>query len=121
MRPAFRDHLAFKRQARTFSRAAKPPVQFPSNTEAPFIVTETLSTSSKRVAALVPGYAYDEERFFDSDGAPADVVVLPSLSTLQLACASVAGLPPGLPTCCWPLDSNGFIALASCASSADWA
>ena len=32
------------------------------------------SRLAKRVAALVPGYAYDEERFFDSDGAPADVV-----------------------------------------------
>lgn len=32
------------------------------------------SRMAKRVAALVPGYAYDEQRFFDSDGAPADVV-----------------------------------------------
>jgi glutamate-1-semialdehyde 2,1-aminomutase len=30
---------------------------------------------AKRIAGLIPGYAYDEERFFDSDGAPADVVV----------------------------------------------
>jgi len=29
---------------------------------------------AKRVAAQVPGYAYDEARFFASDGAPADVV-----------------------------------------------
>src|SRR5262245_38163110 len=29
---------------------------------------------ARRVAALVPGYAYDEERFYSSDGAPADVV-----------------------------------------------
>jgi glutamate-1-semialdehyde 2,1-aminomutase len=28
---------------------------------------------AKRLAALIPGYAYDEARFFDSDGAPADV------------------------------------------------
>ncbi len=28
------------------------------------------SRMAKRVAALVPGYAYDEARFFDSDGAP---------------------------------------------------
>jgi glutamate-1-semialdehyde 2,1-aminomutase len=28
---------------------------------------------AKRVAALVPGYAYDEARFFASDGAPPDV------------------------------------------------
>jgi len=32
------------------------------------------SRMAKRVAALVPGYAYDEERFFGSDGAPAEVV-----------------------------------------------
>jgi len=29
---------------------------------------------ARRVAALVPHYEYDEERFFDSDDAPADVV-----------------------------------------------
>lgn len=29
---------------------------------------------AKRVAGLIPGYAYDEARFFDSDDAPADVV-----------------------------------------------
>ncbi len=28
---------------------------------------------AKRIAALIPGYAYDEARFFGSDGAPADV------------------------------------------------
>jgi len=32
------------------------------------------SRLAKRVAALVPGYSYDEERFFGSDGAPADWV-----------------------------------------------
>jgi glutamate-1-semialdehyde 2,1-aminomutase len=32
------------------------------------------SRMAKRVAALVPGYAYDEARFFGSDGAPADVM-----------------------------------------------
>ena len=31
------------------------------------------SRMAKRVAALVPGYAYDEARFFNADGAPADV------------------------------------------------
>ncbi|MFM1855461.1 MAG: hypothetical protein RLZ83_770 [Pseudomonadota bacterium] len=30
---------------------------------------------AKRVASLIPGYAYDEAGFFGSDGAPADVVV----------------------------------------------
>ena len=29
---------------------------------------------AKRISGLIPGYAYDEERFFDSDGAPAEVV-----------------------------------------------
>ena len=29
---------------------------------------------ARRIAALIPYYAYDEERFFDSDGAPAEVV-----------------------------------------------
>ncbi len=29
---------------------------------------------AKRLASLLPGYAYDEQRFFDSDGAPAEVV-----------------------------------------------
>ncbi len=32
------------------------------------------SRMAKRVAAQLPGYAYDDRRFFDSDGAPADVV-----------------------------------------------
>jgi glutamate-1-semialdehyde 2,1-aminomutase len=33
------------------------------------------SRMAKRISALIPGYAYDEERFFDSDGAPDDVVI----------------------------------------------
>ncbi|HEX5805484.1 MAG TPA: aminotransferase class III-fold pyridoxal phosphate-dependent enzyme [Macromonas sp.] len=33
------------------------------------------SRMAKRVARLVPGYAYDEARFFNTDGAPSDVVV----------------------------------------------
>ncbi len=32
------------------------------------------SRMAKRLAGLIPGYAYDETRFFDSDGAPPDVV-----------------------------------------------
>ena len=32
------------------------------------------SRMAKRVAALVPGYSYDERRFFASDGAPIEVV-----------------------------------------------
>jgi glutamate-1-semialdehyde 2,1-aminomutase len=31
------------------------------------------SRMAKRVASLLPGYAYDEERFFGSDGAPSEV------------------------------------------------
>ncbi len=31
------------------------------------------SRMARRVAGLIPGYAYDEERFFASDGAPAEV------------------------------------------------
>lgn len=34
------------------------------------------SRMAKRVAAQLPGYAYDEARFFDSDGAPAEVQAL---------------------------------------------
>src|SRR5688572_12295284 len=32
------------------------------------------SRMAKRVAAQLPGYAYDDQRFFDSDGAPAELV-----------------------------------------------
>ncbi|SEB21798.1 aminotransferase class III-fold pyridoxal phosphate-dependent enzyme [Variovorax sp. YR216] len=32
------------------------------------------SRMAKRVAAQLPGYAYDDQRFYDSDGAPVDVV-----------------------------------------------
>lgn len=32
------------------------------------------SRMAKRVAAQLPGYAYDDQRFFDSDGAPDEVV-----------------------------------------------
>ena len=32
------------------------------------------SRMARRVAAQLPGYAYDDQRFFDSDGAPPDVV-----------------------------------------------
>ena len=32
------------------------------------------SKMAKRVAGLLPGYAYDEARFFGSDGAPAELL-----------------------------------------------
>ena len=35
------------------------------------------SRMAKRVAGLIPGYAYDEQKFFDSDGAPADAASTP--------------------------------------------
>jgi glutamate-1-semialdehyde 2,1-aminomutase len=34
------------------------------------------SRIAKRIASLIPGYAYDEERFFGSDDAPPEVVAL---------------------------------------------
>jgi glutamate-1-semialdehyde 2,1-aminomutase len=43
------------------------------------------SRMAKRVAAQVPGYAYDESRFFGVDGAPADTQVRRRQGFLQLA------------------------------------
>jgi glutamate-1-semialdehyde 2,1-aminomutase len=43
------------------------------------------SRMAKRVAALVPGYAYDEARFFGSDGAPAAVQGRRRAGFMQLA------------------------------------
>jgi len=43
------------------------------------------SRMAKRVAAQVPGYAYDEARFFGSDGAPAEVVAQRRSGLQQLA------------------------------------
>ena len=43
------------------------------------------SRMAKRIAALIPGYAYDEERFFASDAAPADVVARRRKGFAQLA------------------------------------
>ncbi len=43
------------------------------------------SRMAKRIAALIPGYAYDEERFFASDAAPADVVAQRRKGFAQLA------------------------------------
>ncbi|HKX44926.1 MAG TPA: aminotransferase class III-fold pyridoxal phosphate-dependent enzyme [Burkholderiaceae bacterium] len=40
---------------------------------------------AKRVAALIPGYAYDEQRFFASDDAPADVVARRRAGLARLA------------------------------------
>jgi glutamate-1-semialdehyde 2,1-aminomutase len=43
------------------------------------------SRMAKRIAALIPGYAYDEARFFASDNAPADVVAQRRKGFAQLA------------------------------------
>ena len=43
------------------------------------------SRMAKRVAAQVPGYSYDETRFFNSDGAPADVVAQRRVGLQRLA------------------------------------
>lgn len=43
------------------------------------------SRIAKRIAKLLPGYAYDEAMFFSSDGAPADVVALRKQGLRQLA------------------------------------
>lgn len=43
------------------------------------------SRMAKRVARLLPGYAYDEARFFGSDGAPADVQALRRSGFARLA------------------------------------
>ncbi|WP_018410079.1 aminotransferase class III-fold pyridoxal phosphate-dependent enzyme [Methyloversatilis thermotolerans] len=43
------------------------------------------SRMAKRVASLIPGYAYDEERFFASDGAPDEIQQLRRKGLAQLA------------------------------------
>ena len=43
------------------------------------------SRMAKRLAALVPFYSYDEERFFRSDGAPADIAVQRRAGFMRLA------------------------------------
>ena len=43
------------------------------------------SRMAKRVASLVPGYAYDEARFFGSDEAPAEVQALRRAGFARLA------------------------------------
>ncbi len=43
------------------------------------------SRIAKAIASLIPGYAYDEERFFASDGAPAEVAARRRVGFQQLA------------------------------------
>ncbi len=43
------------------------------------------SKLAKRIAGWIPGYAYDEQRFFDSDSAPPEVVALRRSGFAQLA------------------------------------
>ena len=47
------------------------------------------SRMAKRIAGLIPGYAYDEQRFFDSDGAPPEVQALRRAAFRRL-CADFA-------------------------------
>jgi glutamate-1-semialdehyde 2,1-aminomutase len=43
------------------------------------------SRMAKRVAAWLPGYAFDEQRFYDSDGAPAEVAQQRQLAMRRLS------------------------------------
>lgn len=51
------------------------------------------SRMAKRVASWLPGYAYGEERFFNSDGAPAEVAAQRRLALQQLGNTLVARCP----------------------------
>lgn len=51
---------------------------------------------AKRIAALVPGYAYDEARFFASDGAPADVATQRHEALARLASSYAQRFPKSL-------------------------
>ena len=51
---------------------------------------------AKRVAALIPGYAYDEQRFFASDDAPGDVVARRRAGLARLADHFAAHCPQSL-------------------------
>ncbi|MBV5294038.1 MAG: aminotransferase class III-fold pyridoxal phosphate-dependent enzyme [Curvibacter lanceolatus] len=51
------------------------------------------SRMAKRVASWLPGYAYGEERFFNSDGAPAEVAAQRRLALQQLGDTLVARCP----------------------------
>ena len=51
---------------------------------------------AKRVAALIPGYAYDEQRFFASDDAPSDVVARRRAGLARLADHFAAHCPQSL-------------------------
>lgn len=51
------------------------------------------SRMAKRVASWLPGYAYGEERFFNSDGAPAEVATQRRQALQQLGSTLVARCP----------------------------
>ncbi|WP_027478419.1 aminotransferase class III-fold pyridoxal phosphate-dependent enzyme [Curvibacter gracilis] len=51
------------------------------------------SRMAKRVASWLPGYAYGEERFFNSDGAPAEVAAQRRQALQQLGSTLVARCP----------------------------
>ncbi len=50
---------------------------------------------AKRIAALIPGYAYDEERFFEVDGAPAEVAARRRAGFFRLAALYAERFPKG--------------------------
>lgn len=54
------------------------------------------SRMAKRVAALVPGYAYSEEKFFNSDGAPPTEVAKRRAGLQRLAANFMARCPASL-------------------------
>lgn len=54
------------------------------------------SRMAKRVASWLPGYAYGEERFFNSDGAPAEVAAQRRQALQQLGDTLVARCPSTL-------------------------
>ncbi len=48
---------------------------------------------AKRLAALIPGYAYDESTFYDRDGAPAEVIARRRVAFARLAGVYAARYP----------------------------
>ena len=51
---------------------------------------------AQRIAALIPGYAYDEARFFGVDGAPADVAARRREAFFRLAALFAQRFPRGI-------------------------
>src|SRR5450830_1847461 len=86
------------------------------------------SRMAKRVASWLPGYAYGEERFFNSDGAPAEVAAQRRQALQRLGDTLVARCPRTLapatacPTCSSPAPTACRSSTARCcASMCRWA